>query len=95
MPTVAIIVIAIVLCLALVYFNYRHNHRFSFDEKKLHSAINGIFDNATNKTMPKKVFVVKLKQALSCTQKEALYLYGEAVSRGFITAQNNEVGKGE
>lgn len=91
MNVVLIIVIAVVLCLALVYLNYRHNHRFSFDEARLQGAIDRIFKETGGGVLRKSDFLYKLKQTLRCTQKEALYIYGVAMTKGIIVAENQEV----
>ncbi len=85
------IVIGVVLCLALVYLNYRHNHRFTFDEGRLRTAIERIFRETGLRQLSKKDFIYKLKQILNCTQKEALYLYGMARGRGIIVDEDKEV----
>lgn len=91
MNVVLIIVIAVVLCLALVFFNYRHNHRFSFDETRLRGAFDRIFSEAEVPMLGKSDFLFKLKQTLRCTQKEALYIYGMAKTKGLIVVENQQV----
>lgn len=91
MNKVVAIIIVVVLALALVYLNYRNRRRFSFDDNHLHAAINRIFSEAGATVLSKADFVRKLKQVLSCTQKEALFLYGEARKKNMIIAENKEV----
>jgi len=91
MNQVLFIVIGVVVCLALVYFNYRHNRRFSFDENRLRAIVGRIFSETGTTMLPKKDFIYKLKQIMNCTQKEALFLYGKARDRGIIVADNTEV----
>ncbi|MBM6992875.1 MAG: type III effector protein [Prevotella sp.] len=91
MNNVVVIVIGVVLVLALVYLNYRHNHRFSFDESRLRATVDRIFRETGASMLSKKDFIYKLKQILNCTQKEALYLYGLARGKGMIVDDNKEV----
>lgn len=91
MKTVLIIVCGVLLCLACVYLNYRHSHRFTFDEGRLRAAVDRIFRETGLDRLSKRDFIFKLKQALSCTQKEALFLYGKARGHGLIVDENKMV----
>lgn len=91
MNKVVVIVIVVVLALALVYLNYRNRRRFSFNENQLRAAIDRVFSESGASVLSQHDFVHKLRQALNCTQKEALYLYGIARKRNMVIAENKEV----
>jgi hypothetical protein len=90
-----ICILVVLACMALVYFNYRHNHRFSFNEDKLRAAIVKAFDQAQADKMSRTDFLLRLKKIYSCSHKEATFLLGAAKEGGLVNEINKEIVKGK
>ena len=88
-----IILIAVVLILAIAYLTYRKNHNLAFDETRLKDAISRVFSESGESTMKRSDFLLRLKQILGCTHKQALYMYGVARTKGLIEVDNKQVSK--
>lgn len=93
MKMVYIILIAVVLILAIAYLTYRKNHNLAFDETRLKDAISRVFSESGESTMKRSDFLLRLKQILGCTHKQALYMYGVARTKGLIVVENKQVSK--
>lgn len=93
MKMVYIILIAVVLILAIAYLTYRKNHNLAFDETRLKDAISRVFSESGESTMKRSDFLLRLKQILGCTHKQALYMYGVARTKGLIEVDNKQVSK--
>lgn len=93
MKMVYIILIAVVLILAIAYLTYRNNHNLAFNEARLKDAINRVFSESGESTMKRPDFLLRLKQILGCTHKQALYMYGVARTKGLIVVENKQVSK--
>lgn len=89
-PTTFIIIILVVV-VAIVVFNYLHNRRFHHNPENLKKRIDAIFAEATTESLPRTQFLQQLKDAYSCTQKEATYLLGQAREAGFVTVDEKQV----
>lgn len=93
MKMVYIIIIAVVFILAIAYLTYRNNHNLAFDETRLKDAISRVFSESGESTMKRSDFLLRLKQILGCTHKQALYMYGVARTKGLIVVENKQVSK--
>lgn len=93
MKMVYIILIAVVVILAIAYLTYRKNHNLAFDEPRLKDAVNRVFSESGESTLKRSDFLLRLKQILSCTHKQALYMYGVARTKGLIVVDNKQVSK--
>ncbi len=93
MKMVYIIIIAVVVSLAIAYLTYRKNHNMAFDETRLKDAISRVFSESGESTMKRSDFLLRLKQILGCTHKQALYMYGVARTKGLIEVNNKQVSK--
>ncbi len=93
MKMVYIILIAVVLILAIAYLAYRNNHNLAYNEARLKDAINRVFSESGESTMKRSDFLLRLKQILGCTHKQALYMYGVARTKGLIVVENKQVSK--
>lgn len=91
--TIIISVLVVLACLALVYFNYRHNHRFSFNEEKLRASIDKAFTQAQASKMSRTDFLLRLKKIYVCSHKEATFLLGRAKDLGLVNEENKEIVK--
>lgn len=91
--TIIIAVVIVLACLALVYFNYRHNNRFSFSEEKLRATIDLVFTQAQAEKMSRTDFLLRLKKLYSCSHKEATFLLGAAKESGLVSEVNKEIVK--
>lgn len=93
MKMVYIIIIAVVVILAIAYLTYRKNHNLAFNEPRLKDAVSRVFSESGESTMKRSDFLLRLKQILGCTHKQALYMYGVARTKGFIEVDNKQVSK--
>lgn len=93
MKMVYIILIAVVLILTIAYLTYRKNHNLAFNEPRLKDAVNRVFSESGESTMKRSDFLLRLKQILGCTHKQALYMYGVARTKGLIEVDNKQVSK--
>ena len=93
MKMVYIILIAVVVILAIAYLTYRKNHNLAFNETRLKDAISRVFSESGESTMKRSDFLLRLKQILGCTHKQALYMYGVARTKGLIEVDNKQVSK--
>ncbi len=93
MKMVYIILIAVLVILAIAYLTYRKNHNLAFDETRLKDAVNRVFSESGESTMKRSDFLLRLKQILGCTHKQALYMYGVARTKGLIKVDNKQVSK--
>ena len=93
MKMVYIILIAVVLILAIAYLTYRKNHNLAFNEPRLKDAVSRVFSESGESTMKRSDFLLRLKQILGCTHKQALYMYGVARTKGLIEVDNKQVSK--
>lgn len=93
MKMVYIILIAVVLILAIAYLTYRKNHNLAFNEARLKDAVNRVFNESGESTLKRSDFLLRLKQILGCTHKQALYMYGVARTKGLIVVDNKQVSK--
>lgn len=93
MKMVYIILIAVVFILAIAYLTYRNNHNLAFNEVRLKDAVSRVFSESGESTMKRSDFLLRLKQILGCTHKQALYMYGVARTKGLIVVENKQVSK--
>lgn len=93
MKMVYIILIAVVFILAIAYLTYRNNHNLAFNEARLKDAISRVFSESGESTLKRSDFLLRLKQILGCTHKQALYMYGVARTKGLIVVENKQVSK--
>ena len=93
MKMVYIIIISVVVSLAIDYLTYRKNHNLAFDETRMKDAISRVFSESGESTMKRSDFLLRLKQILGCTHKQALYMYGVARTKGLIVVENKQVSK--
>ena len=87
--TLIIAILGVVV--AIVVLNYFNNRKRHHSPENLKKRIDAIFTKKGSEAIDKTQFLQFLKDAYSCTQKEAVYLLGEAREAGFITQEENQI----
>lgn len=91
--TIAIIIVIAVIVLGIAYYGFHSKHKISYSDKQLADAVGKIFLSAGIAKLPKEQFLRGLKHNLSCSSKEALFLYGKCKTLGLISSDGQTVSK--
>ncbi|SES96883.1 hypothetical protein [Prevotella sp. kh1p2] len=87
-PTIIAIVI-VLACFAVAIFAYLHRKHISYNLEDLQKSIATLF--GSDDSLPRSKFLMGLKNKYSCSQKDALYLMGQAREHGLIVVEDDKV----